>query len=189
MKSVRLLSLISLIVACFLLAACKYPFSKTTSPTNTNTNASIDTARLKLAVVDMQAVLQKAPQISKINETLTRQFKGRQDKIMQAQRDLQHETQDLEKNAAVMKNGERDNLEKKIMTDRNNVQTMVASFQKDLSKQQSESLHGFSQQLDSVVSKLASQTGVDIVIQKGSTLYAKSDMDMTPQVLDALKKV
>lgn len=144
---------------------------------------------VKLAVVDMQAVLQKAPQIEKINKSLTAQFKGRQDKIMQAQRDLQTETQNLEKNAAIMKTDDRTKLENKIMTDRNNVQTMVASFQKDLSKQQSESLHGFSQQLDSVVSKLAAQTGFDLVIQKGSTLYAKGDLDITQQVLDALKRV
>jgi outer membrane protein len=144
---------------------------------------------LKLAVVDMQLVLQKAPQIAKINESLNKQFKGRQDKIIKAQHDLQDETQNLEKNAAVMKTDERTNLEQKIMTDRNNVQTMVASFQKDLSKKQSESLHGFSQQLDGVVSKLAEQTGVDLVIQKGSTLYAKQDLDITQKVLDALKKV
>ena len=143
---------------------------------------------VKLAVVDMQAVLQKAPQIAKINETLTKQFKGRQDQIIQAQHNLQNETQNLEKNAAVMKADDRAKLENKIMTDRNNVQTMVASFQKDLSKQQSDSLHGFSQQLDGVVSKLAAQTGVELVIQKGSTLYAKSDLDITQQVLDALKK-
>lgn len=145
-------------------------------------------ADVKLAVVDMQAVLQKAPQIAKINDSLTKQFKGRQDQIVQAQHSLQSETQNLEKNAAVMKVDERANLEKKIMMDRNNVQSMVASFQKDLSKQQSDSLHGFSQQLDSVVSKLASQSGFDLVVQKGSTLYAKSDLDITQQVLDALRK-
>ena len=144
---------------------------------------------LKLAVVDMQVVLQKAPQIAKINESLNKQFKGRQDRIVKAQHDLENETQNLEKNAAVMKADDRTNLEKKIMTDRNDVQTMVASFQKDLSKQQSDSLHGFSQQLDGIVSKLATQTGLDLVIQKGSTLYAKNDLDITQQVLDALKKV
>ncbi|WP_218813497.1 OmpH family outer membrane protein [Rickettsiella endosymbiont of Dermanyssus gallinae] len=167
MKKVCLLSLASLFT---LLAA----------------NAQAD--GVKLAVVDMQSILQKAPQIAKINDSLTKQFKGRQDQIVQAQHNLQNETQNLEKNAAVMKVDERANLEKKIMMDRNNVQSMVASFQKDLSKQQSDSLHGFSQQLDSVVSKLASQTGLDLVVQKGSTLYAKSDLDITQQVLDALRK-
>lgn len=131
----------------------------------------------------------RPPQISKINDSLTKQFKGRQDQIVQAQRNLESETKNLEKNAAVMKVDERTNLEKKIMTDRNNVQTMVASFQKDLSKQQSDSLHGFSQQLDSVVSKLAAKTGFDLVIQKGSVLYAKSDLDITQQVLDDLRKI
>lgn len=143
---------------------------------------------LKLAVVDMQAILQKAPQISKINDALTRQFKGRQDSIVKAQSELQKEADNLQKNAAVMQADKRSNLENKLMIDRNNVNSMIASFQKDLSKRQSESLHNFSQQLDSVVSKVAAQSGYDVVIQKGSTLYAKNNLDITQQILDALKR-
>lgn len=145
-------------------------------------------AEVKLAVVDMQVVLQKAPQIAKINDALTRQFKARQDSIVKAQNELQKEASNLQKNAAVMKADERNNLENKLMTDRNNVNSMIASFQKDLSKQQSESLHHFSQQLDGVVSKVAVQSGYDLVIQKGSTLYAKNNLDITQQILDALKR-
>ena len=88
-----------------------------------------------------------------------------------------------------MKPDERNSLESKLMTDQNKVKSMIASFQSDLSKQQSQSLHGFSQQLNNVVSQLAAQSGFDLVIQKGSTLYAKNDFDITQQVLDALKKV
>ena len=186
MKIVRLFSLASLVAACFLLQGCKQATSSTTTA-STPAGYTDSSSHLKLAVVDMQLVLQKAPQIAKINETLTKQFKARQDRIIQAQRELQSEVQNLEKNAAVMKSDDRAGLEKKIMTDRNNVQTMVASFQKDLSSGQSVALHGFSQQLDGVVSRLASRIGVDLVIQKGSTLYAKNELDITPQVLENLK--
>lgn len=151
-------------------------------------SVSAEAAEIKLAVVDMQVVLQKAPQIVKINAALTHQFKGRQDSIVKAQNELQKEASNLEKNAAVMKADERTRLENKLMTDQNNVKSMIASFQSDLSKQQSESLHGFSQQLDGVVNKIAMKDGYDVVIQKGSTLYAKNDLDITSQVLEALKK-
>lgn len=149
---------------------------------------SAQAEEVKLAVVDMQVVLQKAPQIAKINEALTRQFKGRQDSIVKEQNALRKEAENLQKNAAVMKAADRSALENKLMTDENKVKSMVASFQSDLSKQQSESLHGFSQQLDSVVSKVAAQSGYDLVIQKGSTLYAKNNLDITQQILDALKR-
>lgn len=151
-------------------------------------SVSAQADEVKLAVVDMQVILQKAPQISKINDALTRQFKGRQDSIVKAQNELQKEAANLQKNAAVMKTDKRNELENKLMTDRNNVNSMIASFQKDLSKQQSESLHSFSQQLDGVVSKVAAQSGYDLVIQKGSTLYAKNNLDITQQILDALKR-
>lgn len=149
---------------------------------------SVQAEEVKLAVVDMQVVLQKAPQIAKINEALTRQFKGRQDSIVKEQNALRKEAENLQKNAAVMNAANRSALENKIMTDENKVKSMVTSFQSDLSKQQSESLHGFSQQLDGVVSKVAAQSGYDIVIQKGSTLYAKNNLDITQQILDALKR-
>lgn len=149
---------------------------------------SAQAAEVKLAVVDMQAVLQKAPQIAKINEALTHQFKSRQEGIVKAQNELQKEASNLQKNSAVMKTDERTNLESKLMTDQNKVKSMIAAFQSDLSKRQSESLHGFSQQLDSVVSKVAAQSGYDLVIQKGSTLYAKNNLDITQQILDALKR-
>ncbi|WP_342219493.1 OmpH family outer membrane protein [Rickettsiella endosymbiont of Miltochrista miniata] len=149
---------------------------------------SAQAEEVKLAVVDMQVVLQKAPQIAKINDALTRQFKGRQDSIVKEQNQLRKEAENLQKNAAVMKAADRSALENKLMTDENKVKSMVASFQSDLSKQQSESLHSFSQQLDSVVSKVAAQSGYDLVIQKGSTLYAKNNLDITQQILEALKR-
>ena len=149
---------------------------------------SVHADEAKLAVVDMQVILQKAPQISKINDALTRQFKGRQDSIVKAQNELQKEAENLQKNAAVMQADKRSNLENKLMIDRNNVNSMIAAFQKDLSKQQSESLHSFSQQLESVVSKVAAQSGYDLVIQKGSTLYAKNNLDITQKILDVLKR-
>lgn len=143
---------------------------------------------VKLAVVDMQVVLREAPQIAKINDSLNKQFKGRQSEIIQAQHNLESEATNLEKNAAVMKETDRINLEKKVMTDRNKVQTMIASFQKDVSAQQSKLFEGFSKQLGSVVNKLADQSSYDVVIQKNNLLYAKNNLDITQQVVDALKR-
>ncbi len=85
---------------------------------------------LKLAVVDMQVVLQKAPQIAKINEALTRQFKGRQDSIVKAQNELRKEADDLQKNAAVMTPTDRSAKENKLMTDENKVKSMVTIISK-----------------------------------------------------------
>lgn len=145
-------------------------------------------ADVKLAVVDMQVVLQKAPQIAKINEALTRQFKSRQESIVKEQNHLQAEASELQKNGAVMTPAKRNELQENVMTDQNKVKTMVAAFEKELSKQQSESLHGFSLILQKVVSKVAEQSGYDVVLQKGSTLFTKNDLDITNQILEALKK-
>lgn len=143
---------------------------------------------LKVGVVDMQQILQKAPQITVINEQLTKQFKPRQDKIVAAQKALQDEINNLNKNGAVMNVKDRNKLQDKVIQDRSDLQGTIVTFQRDLSNAQNQSLQTFNTQLGAVVGDIAKKNMLDIVIQRASTLYAKDSLDITKQVLDELNK-
>jgi len=143
---------------------------------------------LKVGVVDMQQILQKAPQITTINEQLTKQFKPRQDKIVAAQKTLQDEINNLNKNGAVMNVKDRNKLQDKVIQDRSDLQGTIVTFQRDLSTAQNQSLQSFNTQLNAVVGDIAKKNMLDIVIQRASTLYAKDSLDVTKQVLDELSK-
>lgn len=142
---------------------------------------------LKLAIVDMQVVLQNAPQIAKLNDQLAKQFKPRQESILQAKKNLETQVNNLEKNGAVLDDKEREKLKNRIITDRNNLQTTLTAYQNDFSQAQNKSLQTFSKQLDKAVNSVAQKDHLDLVLQKGGVLFAKSGLDITQQVLLALK--
>jgi outer membrane protein len=142
---------------------------------------------LKLAIVDMQVVLQNAPQIAKLNDQLTKQFKPRQESILQAKKNLEAQVNNLEKNGAVLDDKEREKLKNRIITDRNSLQTTLTAYQNDFSQAQNKSLQTFSKQLDKAVTSVAQKDHLDLVLQKGGVLFAKSGLDITQEVLLALK--
>ncbi len=144
-------------------------------------------SEVKLAVVDMQVILQKAPQVSEINNKLTSKFEPRKKTILQAQKTLKEEVDNLNKNSAVLGTKEREQLKNKIITDRNNLQTMIVSFQRDYSQVQNQSLQAFSKQLERAVGTVAKKSNIDLVLQKGVILFSREGLDITQQVLLALK--
>lgn len=141
---------------------------------------------LKLAIVDTQVLIDKSPEITKITRALKHRNILRRAKIMQLQEKLQNEVEELKENAVIMTIEERAALEKKVITDRNNIQTMKADLNKDISKQKKEILDDFSSKVKEVVSRLAANKHIDLVLQKRKTWYAKNDLDLTEDVLKAL---
>jgi len=168
--------LLSLVTAAALLTA------------GTSMAADAPTTALKIGVIDVQQILQKSPQIAKINDQLTKQFKPRQDKIISEQKDLQAEVDKLNKNGPVMTDGDRNKLQDKIIADRANVQSMALTFQRDLQQAQQNAMQGFMNQLTGVVSDVAKSNHYDLILQRAGVPYANGSLDVTAQVLQALEK-
>ncbi len=142
---------------------------------------------LKIGVIDVQQILQKSPQIATINAQLTKDFKPRQDKIVAAQKDLQAQADKLNKNANVMGDADRNKLQDQIIAEKANVQGMAISFQRDLSQAQSKAMQDFMNQLTQVVNGVAKKSNYDLILQRAGVPYANNSLDITNEVLDALK--
>jgi len=153
-----------------------------------NASAATETPGAKVAVVDMQQVLQKASQIKTINDQLTKQFKPRQDKIITQQKTLQDETNKLEKEATVMSAADRGKLQDKIIKERADLQGVAVAFQRDVSAAQNQAMQGFMNKFTTVVSNVAKTNNYDLVIQRSGAPYVKENLDITKQVLDELNK-
>ena len=145
---------------------------------------------LKIKVIDMQQVLQKAPQIAVINEQLTKQFKPRQEKIVSEQKALQTDVTKLNKDSTVMSSSERNALQEKITKNREALEKEILSFQRDLSTAQNQSLKIFNNKLNSVVGDVAKKDQTDLVILRAGVLYQKeaANLDITQQVLSGLSE-
>lgn len=143
---------------------------------------------LKIAVIDLQTILQKSSQVKVINDKLTSQFKPRQDKIIAAQKSLQAEMDRLDKNGTTMAAADRNKLQDQIITDKANLQGMAIAFQRDLSAAQNQSLQDFMNQLNKVVTGIAQTNKYDLVLQRNGVPYVSSNLDISNQVLTELNK-
>lgn len=143
---------------------------------------------LKIGVVDLQQIMQKSSQIATINTQLTKEFQPRQQKIINDQKALQDEVDQLNRNTATMTETERNKLQDKIIADRSNLQGMMLSFQRDVNTAQNQAMQKFMSQLSVVVSSVAKNNNFDLVLQRAGVPYVKSELDVTAQVLEQMNK-
>lgn len=141
---------------------------------------------LKIGVIDLQLILQKSPQIATINAQLNKQFKPRQDKIQAAQKALQDESDNLNRNSATMSVTDRNQLQDKIISDKANLEGMAVAFRRDLAAAQNQDMQGFMNQLSTVVNSIAKANKYDLVLQRAGVPYVNSSLDITSQVLGGL---
>ncbi len=150
--------------------------------------ATCVSADIKLGVVDLQQVMQKSTQITTINNQLTKQFQPRQQKILAAQKSLQTEIEQLNRNSATMTETDRNKLQDQVIADRANVQGMMLAFQRDVNTAQNEAMKKFMAQLNTIVSNIAKAGNYDLVLQRAGIPFVKNELDITSQVVDGLNK-
>ena len=73
--------------------------------------ANVSFADLKVGVVNIPAVLEKAPQAEKAKKRLEQEFKPRDNQLVSQQKDIQSMQEKLKKDAAVMGESQRNKLE------------------------------------------------------------------------------
>lgn len=150
---------------------------------NAATTAAPD---LKVAVIDVQQILQKSSKMAAINDQLTKQFKPRQDKLAAMQKSLQDESDNLNRNAPGMTADQRNKQQDKFIADKANFEAMAVAFRRDLSNAQNQDLQNFMNKLSSIVNSTAKSGNYDLILQRSGVPYARDNMDITAQVLKAL---
>lgn len=140
---------------------------------------------LKMGIVDMNAIFQKAPLMNKINSDLTSQFKPRQDEINAANNALQQEMNSL--NTLSLSNNDRTKLQNKIINDKAKLAVLSANFERDITIAKNNALQTFSQKLSDVIAKFAKDGKYDVIQQNTNLLFVNSALDVTQQILDQLK--
>lgn len=149
-------------------------------------SASVSAAN-KIGVVDLQNVLQNSKEVQQIRKNLQQKFAGKEKEVKQAQTKLQKLTQQYQKNQSVMKPKRKKQMEAKINRERQQLQTLQMTYQRQYIREQNKQLSQFINKVKGVVSKLAAKNNYDLVIEKSGVAYSKDDMDITQQVLDKLQ--
>jgi outer membrane protein len=144
-------------------------------------------ADVKIGIVNATLVLQKAPLMLSINNALVKKFKPRQDEIIDAQKKLQQETDQLNLNGATMSQDERSKLQDTMITDKANIDMLSASLQRDLTIQKNQDLQRFSDKLSTVINQIAKNDHYDLIQQTTNVVFVDPKLDITQQVIDQMR--
>ncbi len=137
-------------------------------------------ASLKIGVIDLPQILQQSPQVTAINKNLQSEFAKQQQQIVTAQKNLQKEAGQLSPTATTkLSSADKTKLEQKIQSDQKALQQMVATFQENVSKAQTQAMDKFMQEVDATVKSIAQKQSLDMVVLKPALIYSANTVDIT----------
>ena len=160
-----------LVVAVALLAAIAVPASA---------------QELKIGVVNIPALMQRAPQTKAAMDALQEEFAPRQREILAKQKEFEELGTKFQKDSAVMGETERRNMEKELRDMQREVTRLQNEYQEDLNLRQNEEMSNLQVALLQEIQGYASQQEYDLIVGDG-VLYASGAVNITEDVLRAVE--
>ena len=144
-------------------------------------------ADLKVGIVQVDKILQEAPQTIESNKKLEKEFSSRTDKLKADVKSLKEKESSYSKDALTMKESERDSKEKSLSQLRVDVQRKERELREDINIRRNEELSGLQEQINKAVTSVAKAEGFDLVLYN-SVAFASEKIDITDKILKSLGK-
>lgn len=141
---------------------------------------------LKIGVVNVPVLMQRAPQAQVAMDALQEEFAPRQREIAAKQKEYQDLGERVQRDVAVMGETERRNAEKDLRDLQREVTRLQNEFQEDLNLRRNEELGNLQRSLLKEVQDYAQASGYDLVVGDG-VLYASTAVNITENVLRAME--
>ncbi|HLB41386.1 MAG TPA: OmpH family outer membrane protein [Gammaproteobacteria bacterium] len=149
---------------------------------NASQAADTSMSSIKVAVVNVQQVLQQSPKVAEYSKKLESQFKARQTKIGDEQKTLQDELEKFKKESPTMSEKERNDLQKKIAAERSDLVKKVVAYQQDLQKEQNKIMQGILGDINGIVTTIAKNQNYALVLDSQAVIFAADGNDITKDV-------
>lgn len=141
----------------------------------------------QIGVVDLQALLDKSPQMASFKKNLQKTFTPRREQLAKQQDALKAEVQNYQKNASVLYKDKLSKLRASIQDKRQALQQAKMSFSRDLMTAQEQGMKSVLSSVRNAVQKVATKNHYDLVIIKNNAMYVASARDLTSQVAHLLR--
>jgi outer membrane protein len=183
---------ILLISSCLFVCSAVFSDTRVIQPSAAiNANPSI-TNSIKIGVIDLNKVVTSDPQVSVIQMQIKKKFDPRNQDITKLQKELAADIDKYKKlddsNKDKSKNIEVEKAQQLILDKQKKLQAMRDDFQRDLMTAQNKYTEEVLKKIERIVNDIASKQKYDLIIAKISTAYNKPELEITDQVIDALKK-
>lgn len=143
-------------------------------------------AQTKVAVVNSQKALLDTAEIKKAQVDLEAKFKPRQDQMAKLQKELQDIQTQLQ-SGKLNQIGEQD-LTAQGQRKQVQLQRLQQDLQADVDSERNDILQRAGTRMQEVVKKMATEKGLDIVIDTSNTVFYKETLDLTAEAVAAYNK-
>ena len=141
---------------------------------------------LKIGVVSLPALIERAPQTKATMDALQEEFAPRQREFEAKKREYDDLAAKIQKDLAVMGETERRNAQKEVRDLERDLARMQTEFQEDLNLRQNEEYGQLQRAMLKEVQDFAQAQGYDLIVGDG-VLYVNSAVNITDEVLRAVE--
>ena len=141
---------------------------------------------LKIGVVNVPVLMERAPQAKLAMDALQEEFAPRQREILAKQKEYEDLGEKVQRDVQVMGETERSNAEKDLRNLQREVTRLQNEFREDLNLRRNEELGNLQRTLLGEVQTYAQSAGFDLVVGDG-VLYASTAVNITENVLRAME--
>lgn len=143
--------------------------------------ASVDNA--KIAVVDLQKIMQTSSQMKGVQAKLEKEFKPRRDKLVAMEEGLKKDMEQFKRDAAVLSQAQKKEMEKKIVATQQTFEREGQRYQQELSTAHNEAMEDLYAKIRKAISKVAEAEKFDLVLQKDAAPFSITKLDVTDLVI------
>ena len=148
--------------------------------------AGVSHAELKIGYVNMQKVLEKAPQSAKAKSRLETEFSPREKALNSQVKEIKTLEDKMSKDSAVMSDEERRKLEKDVLEKKRDATRAQQEMSEDFNMRRNEELGNIQKRVYEAVRALAKEESFDLLLADG-VMYANDQIDVTNRVLQKME--
>ncbi len=150
--------------------------------------ANVGFAELKIGVVNIPAVLEKAPQAEKAKKRLEQEFKPRDNQLVSQQKEIQGLQEKLKKDGPVMGESQRNKLETELQNKIRDAKRSQQEFSEDFNAKRNEELGKLQRRIVEAIKAIAKDQEFDLILTDG-VIYSSPQMDVTSQLQQKLSTI
>jgi outer membrane protein len=138
---------------------------------------------MKVAVVDVQRAVTQTEDGLRAQATLKKVFDNRQQELNRKQAELAKQKEEIDKQSRVLS---KEALEKRVgdwQKQMMELQTTFLEYNKELEKQQKALMDPIVERVYGSIKRIAGTDGYDLIMDKATTAYVRSDLDLTDRVI------
>ncbi len=147
----------------------------------------VQAAELKVGYVQVDKILQEAPQTIESGKKLEREFSPRSQELERMSKQIKDLEAALDKEGLTISEADRRNKERDVQNIKIEFQRKQRELREDINLRKNEELGSLQDRINKAVQSVAEADGYDLVVYSG-VAYASKKIDITDKVLKLLGK-